>query len=202
MRIAPAMLAIFASLFALTLAVPPTPVAASAAPRQCTNWTSRTQPPPTIRVYRISEGFVEKVDFKTYVIRVVSREWNVDHTALRNAGAHAVKQFAWYHVLNYRGGSFEGKCYDIRDSTADQLYAAKLVSQIPDQVKRSVNATWSWRLYRDGRFIMTGYRRGEDNPCASDGGYRLYVRSARKCANKGWSAERILRVYYTATLKQ
>jgi peptidoglycan hydrolase-like amidase len=199
-RIAPAMLAILASLSASIFAMPAIPVAV-ASDSHCTDWTSRNEPPPTIRVYRVSEGFVETVDFKDYVIRVVSREWNVDQRALRNAGAQAVKQYAWYHVLHYRGGSFEGDCFDVKDSTVDQLYAAKPLEQIPDRVKKSVNHIWTWRLFRDGRFIMTGYRRGKDVGCADDAGYRLYVRSARKCAQHGWSASRILRVYYTATLE-
>ena len=205
-RIAPAMLVIFASVFAFAslvaspIAVPASPVVAAKGDH-CTDWTSKTEPPPTIQVYRVSEGFVESVDFKDYVIRVVSREWNVDQRALRRAGAVAVKQYAWYHVLHYRGGKFDGQCFDVKDSTADQLYAAKPLAQIPRRVKRAVNFTWSWRLYRDGKFIMTGYRRGADVGCAENGGYRLYVRSARKCAKHGWNAARILSVYYTANLE-
>src|SRR5688572_29225206 len=175
------MLAIFASVIASVNAMPVGSAMAAAGDR-CTDWTSKTEPPPTINVYRVTEGFVETVDFKDYVIRVVSREWNVDQTALRRAGAVAVKQYAWYHVLHHRGGDYEGKCFDVKDSTADQLYASKPIDQIPDRVKKSVNDTWTWRLYRDGRFIMTGYRRGADVGCADDAGYRLYVRSARKCA--------------------
>jgi len=134
------------------------------------------------------------------VKRVVSREWNVPQHALRKAGAHAVKQYAWFHVLHYRGGSFEGECFDVRDTTADQLYANKPLRQIPRRVKRAVNKTWNWTLVRGDKFPMTGYRRGADVACAEDAGYRLYVRSGRKCANKGWSAEKILTVYYTAKL--
>ena len=200
MRIAPAMLAVIASLSALVVSAP-VPVNAAASLDHCTDWNSKTEPPPTIRVYRVSEGMVDTVDFKAYVLRVVSREWNVKQYELRRAGAQAVKQFAWYHVLHYRGGKYDGKCYDVRDSTADQLYAAKPLEQIPDGVKKAVNSIWSWRLFRNDKFIMTGYRRGEDVGCAKDAGYRLYVRSARKCANKGWSAARILKTYYTATLK-
>lgn len=201
MRIAPAMLAICASLFVSFFVVPANPVAAAAVrPDRCTDWTSKTQPPETIWVYRVNEGFVEQVDFKAYVIRVVSREWNVKQTALRNAGAHAVKQYAWYHVLRYRGGMFEGQCFDVRDSTADQLYAAKPLEQIPERVKTSVDKIWSWRLLRDGKFIMTGYRRGKDVPCAQDAGWKLFAQSGGECARKGWNTARILRVYYTADL--
>ena len=205
MRIAPAMLAVFASVFGLLFAVPAiAPSVASANTRpQCTDWRSTTVPPPTIAVYRVSEGFVERVDFKTYVIRVASREWGIKQGELRRAGAVAVKQYAWYHVLKWRGGTYNGKCFDVRDSTADQLYASKPTSQIPGEIKRAVNDTWTWRLRRaDGKFPMTGYRRGADVPCADDAGYRLYVRSGKKCAAAGWSAEKILETYYTARLEK
>ena len=200
MRIAPAMLAVFASLIALPIVLPAQPVEAKHR-GHCTEWTSKTEPPPTIRVYRVSEGFVETVDFKLYVIRVASREWGVEQAAVRKAGAVAVKQYAWYHVLHYRGGVFEGECFDVRDTTADQLYGARPLQNIPDRIKRAVNKTWNWRLWRGDKFIMTGYRRGQLVGCAEDAGKKLYARSAKKCANAGWSAKRILRVYYTATLK-
>ena len=201
MRIAPAMLAITASVLFMGLpgfAGPVQPV--SAASGQCTNWTSRDQPPKDIDVYRVNEGRVERVDFKLYVARVAAREWNVNQVELRKSGAVAVKQFAWYHVLHWRGGTYNGRCYDVKDTTVDQLYAAKPANEIPNRVWEAVNATWSWRVYKDGRLRMTGYRRGDDVACAKDAGHRLYARSARKCANNGWSAERILEKYYTANL--
>ena len=198
-RVASAMLAVFASVSVLPFALPAQPAQAGTR-AQCTDWSSTSVPPPSIAVYRVNEGKVDRVDFKAYVMRVVSREWNVKQAALRKAGAHAVKQYAWYHVLRWRGGTYNGKCYDVKDTTADQLYANKPLSEIPRGVKNAVNAIWSWRLIRDGKFIMTGYRRGDRVPCASDAGYRLYARSGKRCANKGWSAERILQVYYTANL--
>lgn len=202
MRIAPAMLAITASVLFLGLpgfagSVQP---ATAASRLQCTNWTSKTQPPKDIAVYRVNEGKVQRVDFKLYVARVASREWNVKQPELRRAGVVAVKQYAWYHVLHWRGGKYNGRCYDVKDTTSDQLYSAKPVNRISNRIWDAVNATWSWRLYRGDRLPMTGYRRGEDVACAKDAGYRLYARSARKCANNGWSAERILQKYYTANL--
>jgi peptidoglycan hydrolase-like amidase len=209
-RIAPAMLAgrvvaatllIFASLITSSFALPQLALA-SAAPAQCTKWSSTTQPPTTIKVYRVSEGKVDTVDFKDYVMRVVSREWNVKQVALRQAGAVAVKQYAWFHVLHYRGGMYNGNCFDVKDTTADQLYAAKSISGLPRAVKNAVNNTWSWTMHRDGKLPMTGYRRGDNVGCAANAGYRLFVRSARKCADQGWSAQRILEKYYSATLVQ
>jgi peptidoglycan hydrolase-like amidase len=198
-RVAPAIVVIFASLIALPIFMSEPAVAlAAAAPKHCTVWSSWDQPPDTIKVYRVSEGKVDKVDFKDYVMRVVSREWNVKQGALRKAGAVAVKQYAWYYVLHYRGGMYNGSCFDVKDTTADQLYAEKSVTGLPSTVKSAVNDTWSWSLRRDGKFPLTGYRRGADVACGANGGYRLYVKSARKCANAGWSAEQILAKYYTS----
>jgi peptidoglycan hydrolase-like amidase len=200
-RVAPAIVAIFASLIALpaSLALPATAFA-GAAPKHCTVWDSQTEPPKTIRVYRVSEGKVDTVDFKDYVMRVVSREWNVKQGALRKAGAVAVKQYAWYYVLHYRGGKYNGSCYDVKDTTADQLYAEKAVVGLPSSVKSAVNDTWLWTVRRDGKFPLTGYRRGAKVGCADNAAYRLYVRSARQCAKAGWSAERILATYYSGTV--
>lgn len=200
-RVAASTLLIFASFMTFSFALPEVALG-SAAPAQCTKWSSTTQPPPSINVYRVSEGKVDTVDFHDYVMRVVSREWNVKQAALRQAGAVAVKQYAWYHVLHYRGGMYNGHCYDVKDTTADQLYASKAISGLPTAVKSAVNNTWSWSLHRNGKFPMTGYRRGADVACAANAGYRLYVRSARKCAEKGWSAQRILSVYFTANVTQ
>jgi len=197
------MLALVIAVFCSAFAAPaflPGQIAAASASQRCTNWNSTTTPPPDIAVYRVSEGRVERVDFKKYVIRVVSREWNIDQGALRRAGAVAVKQYAWYHVLHYRGGTFNGKCFDVKDTTADQLYASKPMHLIPRRVKHAVNDTWTWHLNRDGKFPMTGYRLGPKVDCAANAGFRLYVRSAKRCAHQGWDAERILQVYYTANL--
>src|SRR6266550_7582611 len=107
------MLACAASLFVASIVAPFTPVAlAGAAGAHCTNWSSTTNPPPSIWVYRVSEGRVEQVDFQLYVARVVSREWNVNQNELRKSGAVAVKQYAWYYVLHYRGGTYKGHCFD------------------------------------------------------------------------------------------
>ena len=69
------MIAAVATLAVLLLAsafVVPSPAAAACG----TNWTSKKEPPPTIRVLRTQTGRVEKVDFKRYVVVVMaSGEW-------------------------------------------------------------------------------------------------------------------------------
>ncbi len=172
-RIAPAMLAI-ASVFVAVLAAPITGTAQSvaAADGHCTDWKSTTNPPPSIAVYRVSEGRVERVDFKTYVIRVSSREWNIDAAALRRAGVVAVKQYAWYHVLHYRGGKFNGKCFDVKDTTADQLYASKSLSSDtqPDQARRQRHLVVApharWQVPHDRLPTGTEGRRARPTPAS------------------------------------
>jgi hypothetical protein len=199
-RIVPAIVASFVFAAAVAATGPVESVAGAAA-EQCTQWTSKTEPPPTIAVYQVAEDRVDRVDFDLYVARVVSREWNVKQVELRNAGTVAAKQYAWYHVLHWRGGMYNGQCFDVRDTRQDQLYAAKPAEQIPDVVWRSVRDTWTWQVLRDGAFIMTGYRRGDETRCARDAGWKLYATSALNCVEqRHWDAERLLEVYYSADL--
>ncbi len=203
MRIAPAMLALLAGIVLVPIGTPITPVVAAdaATAEHCTDWSSTTEPPPTIRVWRKSQGIVEEVDFKTYVIRVAFAEWHVKQRELRRAGATAVKQYAWFRVLHYHGATYNDECYDIRDTTADQIYQSRPLEQIPDKIKRAVNATWDWTMWRGDRFFRTTYRTGHKGvPCAEDAGKRLKARSAKRCAKEGWTAQQILEKYYTATL--
>jgi hypothetical protein len=54
-------------------------------------------------------------------------------------------------------------------------------------------------IQKDGRFIMTGYRRGEKVRCGRDAtGYKLFARSGVDCARKGYGWRQILRTYYGA----
>ena len=44
---------------------------------------------------------------------------------------------------------------------------------------------------------MTGYRRGNKGACGSDAtGWKLFARSATRCANQGEDYREILRIYY------
>ncbi len=180
-----------------------TPVAAST--RSCTGWTSRSEPPKTIRVLRRT-GQVVEVRFKSYVARVmVSGEWPdwLPYGTLE-AGAFAAKQYGWYYALegNHRYGYVkDGKCYDVKDSTIDQLYAH--FGNPTERQKRARDAMWDLSLRREGRdgrqrFILTGYRSyGWSNTCGRDAhGWKLYATSSQDCGDRGWSGKRILKQYY------
>jgi len=171
----------------------------------CTGWQSRVEPPASIRVLR-KDGRVEKVEFRRYVAVVMgSGEWPywMPQAALE-AGAVAVKQFAWYHArAGYHRRSYynaRGHCYDVRDGTRDQLYRPER-ARIRDNMLRAIDTTWATSLLRNGKFILTQYRSGKRNPCGSDAdGRKLFQKSVVDCARRGWNANRILARYYGPNL--
>jgi hypothetical protein len=176
----------------------PTPVSASSA---CTGWASEYQPPSTIRVYRTigpAAGTVQSVAFRAYVETVLTGEFgfSTPPEALR-AGAVAAKQYAWYHAMHWRGGRAPGgDCYDVVDSPLDQLYRPERYHPT-DRQESAVAATWPVSLRKDGQFFMTGYRGGSNVSCGANAdGWRLYQRSAYRCARDGLLAVAILRRFY------
>src|ERR1035437_2098483 len=136
----------------------------------CTGWSSTTTPPPTIRVLRSSPGpvgVVQTVDFEMYVKVVMPAEWppSWPMESLR-AGAVAIKQYAWYYTMTYRGGTGTGGCYDVRDDGSDQIYSPTR-TQYANQIQ-AVESTWSESITRGGAFVFTGYRPGTNVACGSD----------------------------------
>ncbi|HET7685079.1 MAG TPA: SpoIID/LytB domain-containing protein, partial [Candidatus Limnocylindria bacterium] len=165
---------VLAGLFTTLLAVPGAPSGAAAA--TCTAWTSETQPPPTIRVFRTATGAVDTVDFKAYVKNVLSREWISSWTteSLR-AGALAVKNYAWYQVLHYRGYvTPTGACFDIFDSTRDQHYDPSRPTYA--SMAAAVDATWGTLALKGGRIFPTYYNAGTAGEAcgANANGWRMY----------------------------
>jgi hypothetical protein len=166
----------------------------------CTGWQSRYVPPETIRVRRADDR-VEIVDFRRYVGVVMAKEWPgwVPEQA-REAGAVAVKQYGWYYALEgHHRSSYvnaRGQCYDVRDSTSDQLYKPERVT-VGEKIWRVVDTTWGLSVRKSGRFFLTGYRAGTASVCASDAnGWKLFAKSVMDCADRGWSRERIQTTYY------
>lgn len=193
-------LALFLPVFAPQTASP-----VQAGTGSCTGWTSQVHPPKTIRVLRRT-GQVVEVRFRVYVARVmVSGEWPswLPYGTLQ-AGAFAAKQYGWYYAMkgNHRDGYVkDGKCYDVKDSTDDQLYAH--FGDPTDKQKRARDAMWPLSLRREGRdgvkrFILTGYRSyGGSSLCGQDAhGWKLYATSAHDCGERGWGGRKILRRYY------
>ncbi len=183
--------------FATGSALVPAPTLARSV---CTGWTSDSIPPDTIRVLRTAgpdAGRVQEVPFRPYVETVMAAEFGAGApAAAMEAGAVAVKQYAWYRAINWRGGSSGGACYDIVDNGNDQWYLP--LSKTPAQSHiDAVARTWTLSIRRGGRFVSTGYWAGSDVACGSNAnGVRLMQKSAARCAREGKTAEEILRIYY------
>ena len=188
--------AILAALATLTSAVPGLPGRTVAA--SCSGWTSSLNPPSTIRVFRHASGAVETIAFKAYTKNVLSREWIGSWTASSlRAGALAVKHYAWYQVLHWRGGTnAKGECFDIRDDTADQVYDPSKPTWTT--AAAAVDATWSMRVLKDGRIFPTYYNAGSAGEAcgANANGWRMYQWGTQACGLAGKTATQIVLTYY------
>lgn len=78
--------------------------------------------PSTIRV-KLSSGTISYVNFYDYVKNVLPNEWiaSADPMESLKAGAMCVKMYGWYRCYNYK---YYGNGYDVKDTTADQVYKA------------------------------------------------------------------------------
>jgi hypothetical protein len=181
---------------ALAPILTPRPAAAAGA---CGTYRSETAPPPTIRVFRTAAGTVEAVDFRAYVKNVLSREWiSTWTTESLRSGAMAVKNYAWYQVLHWRGYTNEaGQCFDVFDSTRDQHYDPGRPTY--PAMAQAVDATWGTLALKGGRIFPTYYNAGVANePCGSRAnGWQMFQWGSQACGLAGKSAAQILATYYS-----
>ena len=192
-----ALLAVLTSVFVATPGIAPRAAAAS-----CSNWTSQVDPPTTIRVYRHATGAVEMVDFGDYTRNVLSREWIGSWTteSLR-AGAVAVKSYAWYQILHWRGGmNAASECFDLRDDTVDQVYDPSKPTW--STAAAAVDATWVTRVLRSAAIFPTYYNAGDPGETcgANANGWRMYQWGTQACGLDGKTASQILLTYYYPTV--
>ena len=171
---------------------------APTAAASCSSWASEVDPPPTIRVYRHLSGAVETVDFRAYTQNVLSREWIGSWTAesLRS-GALAVKHYAWYQVLHWRGGvNPAGECFDLRDDTSDQVYDPSKPTW--GTAAAAVDATWTTRVMKNGAIFPTYYNAGALNEAcgANANGWKMYQWGTQGCGLAGKTAAEIVLLYY------
>lgn len=171
---------------------------APTAAASCSSWTSQTDPPPTIRVFRHVTGVVETVDFRAYTKNVLSREWIGSWTAesLRS-GALAVKHYAWYQVLHWRGGvNTAGECFDLRDDTYDQVYDPSKPTW--STAAAAVDATWTTRVHKNGAIFPTYYNAGAAGEAcgANANGWKMWQWGTQGCGLAGKTAAEIVLTYY------
>jgi hypothetical protein len=170
-----------------------------AAAGTCTGWTSNVTPPTSIRVLRTSgpaAGSVQTVDFRSYVKTVIAAEWSPGPVDAMRVGAVAVKQYAWYWTMVWRGKkAADGSCYDVVDTTTDQLYRPERDTPAASLVD-AIDATWSISLRKGGRLFASGYRTGGSAGCGGDAdGWILYQASLYKCARAGQTFDQLLHRY-------
>ncbi len=194
-----------------------------------TGWQDEFHPPDTVRVLRSkgpNAGHVETVNFWNYVGVVLRAEYssgdNKPEPWMR-IGALTVKQYAWYKTIFWGGGrvtitkpdgSTTVECWDVKDTTADQIYKdvkpdpANPGQWIPANVPTAANLkamreTWhvslrKWVIKKNkSRLFLTGYRSGKQKPCGTDStGFKIFQKSLRDCGVKGLTFEETLRRYY------
>jgi hypothetical protein len=169
---------------------------------ECGTYPSETVPPAEIRVFRTATGAVDLVDFATYTKNVLSREWISSWTteSLR-AGALAVKHYAWYQVIHWRGYTTPaGECFDVFDSTRDQHYDPSRPTY--PAMTAAVDATWGTLAHRGGRIFATYYNAGavHEGCGANVNGWQMFQWGTQACGLAGLSAAQIMSVYYAGVV--
>ncbi len=195
-----------------------------------TLWTDDLRPPQYIHVLRSqgpNAGRVEKVPFWTYVGTVLRAEYSTgsDKPApWMTIGALTVKQYGWYYARYWRGAKknfydsngalIRTECFDVKDTTADQLYKperwdATLGAWVPKNVPwasaanlKAMRETWhismrKWHKTNQTRMYLSGYRSGIRKPCGADStGFKIFQKSLRDCGVKGLTFEEVVREYF------
>ena len=187
---------------AITAAVDP---AAVCSPEHMpTMWEDENHPPSSVRVLRSkgpNAGHVETVNFGTYVGVVLRSEYSGNQMAFpyMQVGALAVKQYAWYYAMHWRGWKVSftetnedgsttttTECFDLKDTTTDQIFRPEkpdpndpgqwLPANQPSAFNlKAMRETWhlsmrKWQNKKNkSRIFLSGYRPGTKVPCGTDG---------------------------------
>lgn len=173
-------------------------VGAAAAASGCSGHASNTVPPPSILVYRVSLGRIDRVPFQEYVDNVLPNEWvSAWHPASLQAGAMAVKSFAWYWTNHSAGNSFNGSCYDVTDTTSYQVYRP---GSAVASTNAAVAATWSMRMTRGGTIMESHYCSTETACGAWVDGDWMSQYGSNDLAGQGSNYASILHHYYSGAV--
>ncbi len=189
-----------------------------------TKWNDEYHPPQTIRVLRSkgpNAGGVDVVNFYDYVGVVLRAEYS---TGLNKpplwmrVGAITVKQYAWYKTMFWGGGrTVSGICWDVKDTTADQIYKPEkwdpntntwIAGNVPTPANLlAMDETWHMSLRKwmtdksKSRLFLTGYRSGKQRSCGSDStGFKIMQKGLRDCGVKGLTLEETLREFLEPNL--
>ncbi len=105
----------------------------------------------------------QRVLFVDYLRNVLANEWVAAWpSAALDAGAIAVKQYAWYTVVVERKWRDRGYPFDLIDNTCDQYYRDASADPRTDA---AIQRTWTTVVTRDSRLLRMFYR-DTDATCA------------------------------------
>lgn len=151
-------------------------------------------PPATIRVCDGDGRFLAEVPFDRYVKTVLPREFPPDWPyELLEAGALAIKSYAWYHVRNpWRDGC------DVSNTTRHQLYCPDCGNAPTPRSDRAVEATWHLRFDDAGRGDVAFAQYCSVSCDRFPEGRHLDQYAARDQAAAGWTAEQLIAHHYRA----
>lgn len=139
--------------------------------------------------------YVKTITFDEYVVNSLPNEWMPSwHQEALQAGAMAVKMFAWYKILNPT--RLDGWEYDLDNTTNFQTYLEGNRYWATDEAHRRVRNLAYARP--DGTIVELNYRAGYQ------GGPNWEYRNANMMsqwgtqywATQGWNMLRILQWYY------
>ncbi len=171
-------------------------------------WTSQQETPPAIRVYMTGTGNVVDYGFEFYTEHVLPNEWGsgAPQAALQ-AGAEAIRDYAWYFILNGSKGTAAdvNPCsFDVDDTTAYQDFVpgAPAYASTNDAVTSTATTVFS----HGGTITQTSYCSnfvtgcGADSPADTCGelanGTSMSQIGSDACADDGDSWQQILSTYY------
>lgn len=196
-------------------AAPGTRALAAEAPAtgNCGGYSSNTKAPAKIRVLEFAghyangapipgtEKGVYSVPFETYVRDVLPNEWIASwHPASLDAGAMAVKTYAWYWVNHWRQGRWHNTCYNVDDSIDYQRYIPGRSAKSTDT---AVKATWGKVMTKKGAIFQASFQATlTGNSAEKCGAGRsnypntLSQWGSQNCASAHDSWQKILTVYY------
>ena len=186
-------------------------------------------PPQTVRVLRSkgpNAGHVETPNFREYVATVLRAEYSTGQNKPATwmwVGAITVKQYAWFKALFWQGGRVSHtdpntgvtttECFDVKDTTADQIYKPDQGPGYPGNIPtaanyKAIDQTWNITIRKwmadkmKSRLFLTGYRSGKQTPCGRDTtGFKILQKSLRDCGVKNMTLEETLRKYFEPNLQ-
>ena len=161
----------------------------------CSTDGTNTRLPSSILVYRVSQGTVQRVDFKSYVKNVLPNEWITSWPAASlEAGAIAVKSYGWYWALHSTRKTSSGQCFDVYDTTSSQVYRP---GSAVAATSAAVDRTWGSRMTRSGNILQAQYCATETACGAWVDGNWMSQYGSRDQARAGKGYATILRSYYS-----